>query len=166
MRETFEQLVARVNASAFVPSTKGESKMAKVVKLPKNREFSFKTTKGGAAEKYPWDEWLSGELLLLERSEGTENEKGTIDNITEKKDFEVSVNQMVPKVQIAARKRYKVVQISRHDVDGNKLHKALIIRARPMTDDERDAENERAEAERVKKEEAKARKAAPVVYSA
>lgn len=117
--------------------------MASKVKLPKGKEFTFKQTSGGGGEsKYPWDEWLNGELLLLERSEGTENEKGTIEVITTKRDFEVPRDAMPAKLKTAARRRYKVVQISKRDADGNRLeNEGLIIRARDMNDEERAEED-------------------------
>ena len=116
--------------------------MAKPIKLSKNREFTFAPTAGrGQESKYPWDEWLNGSLLLLERSTGVEGPKGTIEDITEKRDYEVPTGHMPPKLKAAARKRYKVVQISRKDADGNRLGDALIIRARDMDDHERAAED-------------------------
>ena len=111
--------------------------MAKPVKMAKNREFTFAATAKGQPSKYPWDEWLDGTLLLLERSTGTEDAKGTITQVSDRKDYEVSTDAMVPKLKTAARKRYKVVQISRKDADGNRLVDSLIIRARDMNDSER-----------------------------
>ena len=141
MRETLEHLYARINANAFVPNTENKV-MAQKIKLARGKEFTFPKTGGGVvASKYPWDEWFSGDLLLLERSEGTENEKGTIDTITVKKDYEVGNDAMLPKIKTAARKRYKVCQVSRYDADGNRLVNSLIIKARDMTDDEKQAED-------------------------
>lgn len=112
--------------------------MAKQIKLGKGREFNFAQPKAGGAEsKYPWDEWFDGSLLLLERSEGEDNDKGTIEHPTVKKDYEVSTNAMVPKLVTAARRKYKVVQVSRMDADGKRLQNALIIKARDMTPEER-----------------------------
>lgn len=151
----FERFVARVNAYGYLPLTDGESVMAKAIKLAKGREFTFAPTGGGQASKYPWDEWFSGTLLLIERSVGKENDKGAIEDITEKKDFEVSVDAMVPKLKTAARRRYKVVQISRRDADGNRLVESLILRARDMTTEERQAEDIlRAEEKAARKEKA------------
>lgn len=133
--------------------------MAKQVKLKGGREFNFaQATRQGAEAKYPWDEWFNGTLLLLERHEGVENEKGTIteEAATEKKDFGVSVNAMVPKLNTAARRRYKVCDISRFDADGKRLKDALIIRARDMTQEER-AEEDALRAE--EKAKARARRA-------
>ena len=157
----FERMVARINACAYLadePLTgSGEQLMAKHVKLARGKEFTFSASKGGMSAKYPWDEWLNGELLLLERSEGTEDEKGTISDISDKKDYEVATEQMPPKLKTAARRRYKVVQISRKDADGNRLTNALIIRARDMDADERTAEDLlRAEEKAAKKAEAEA----------
>ena len=116
--------------------------MAKELKLGKGKDFTFPAPgKGGGEAKYPWDAWLDGKLLLLEQSEGTVNEKGTVEAITAKKDYEVDTNGMIPKLKSAARRRYKVVQISRLDAEGKKLRNALIIRARDMTPSERDDED-------------------------
>ena len=130
--------------------------MAKPVKMPKNREFVFKSSSKGGS-KYPWDNWLNGDLLLLERSTGVEGETGSIVEIHEQKDYEAPTNYMPAKLKTAARNRYKIVQVSRVDADGNRLGDALIIRARDMTADERVAED----ALRIEeKEEAKAKKLA------
>lgn len=131
--------------------------MAKQVKLKRGQEFQFKAATGGAvASKYPWDEWFNGDLLIIERSEGKSDDKGTVVDITTKKDFEVSVDSMPAKIKTAARRRYKVVQVSRRDADGNKLEDALIIQARDMTDEEKVAEDQQRAEE---KEAAKAKKA-------
>lgn len=128
--------------------------MAKPVKLARGKEFTFKQTPSGIGEtKYPWDEWFNGDLLMLERSDGPENEKGTIEVPTTERDFGVPVNSMPAKIQTAARRRYKVVQISRLDTDGKKLTNALIIKARDM-----DA-SERAEEAILRAEEREAQKA-------
>ena len=87
---------------------------------------------GRAGGKYPWDEWFSGDLLLLEKS--TDGEK---------KDFDVDVGIMATTIKAVARRRYKIVQISRFDADGNKLADSLIIKARDMTAEERVAEDRR-----------------------
>jgi hypothetical protein len=114
--------------------------MPKAIKLGKNKEFNFATS-AAAVSKYPWDDWFNGQLLLLEQSEGTKDDKGTVTAITEKKDYEVATDAMPAKLKTAARRRYKVVQISRKDADGNRLQDSLIIRARDMTDEERQAED-------------------------
>lgn len=116
--------------------------MAQKVHLKKGKEFVFKAPAAGGALKYPWDEWFDGTLWMLERSEGPENEKGTIEAPTVARDYGVPTNAMVPKLHTAARRRYKVVQISRYDADGNRLKDALIIKARDMTPDERVAEDQ------------------------
>ncbi len=127
--------------------------MAHQVKLKKGQEFTFTSGGGGQASKYPWDEWFSGNLLLIERSTGTEDEKGTITTVTEKRDYEVATDAMPAKLKTAARRRYKVVQISRKDADGNKLGNGLIIKARDMTAEERQAEDIlRAEEKAARKE--------------
>lgn len=137
--------------------------MAKPIKLGKGKEFTFAPAGGGGqASKYPWDEWFAtddqgqGKLLLLEQSEGTKDEKGTVTGVTSKKDYEVDTNAMPAKLKTAARRRYKVVQVSRRDADGNKLVDSIIIRARDMDDDERTAEDllraeEKAEADAKRK---------------
>lgn len=141
--------------------------MAKAVKLAKGKEFTFTSAGAGQPSKYPWDEWFnpdpksfSNGLVMLERSEGTEDEKGTIVTVTEKRDYEVSNDAMVPKIKTAGRRRYKVVQVNRLDADGNKLENALIIRARDMTPDERIAEDilraEEKESQQARKDKEKA----------
>lgn len=135
--ESFEQLVARVNGLAFIPPADptGVRTMAKQVKLAKGKEFNFNVAKTGT--KYPWDEWFSGHLLMLERSDCDAD-----CNVTgEKRDYEVETDAMPPKLKTAARRRYKVVQVSRRDADGNKLANALIIKARDMTPEERQDED-------------------------
>lgn len=132
--------------------------MAKPVKLKKGQEFVFKAATGGAQQgKYPWDEWLNGELQLIERSDV--NEKGELVEGGVKRDFEVDIDAMPGKLKKAARMRYKVCQISRLDADGKKLENGLIIRARPMTNEEKVTEDEtRAEEKELDKERRKKRK--------
>lgn len=115
--------------------------MAKPVHLKKGKEFQFNVSTGSVAAKYPWDEWFDGRLIMLERSSGTENDKGTIVEVTEKRDYEVPTNGMPPKIHTAARRRYKVCQISRVDPDGHRLKDAFIIKARDMTPEERQDED-------------------------
>ena len=161
MRETLEQLVARVNASAFIP-LEDYTAMAKPVKLGKGKTFTFASPKGGGqSSKYPWDEWFKGDLLMLERSSGTEGEKGTIETVTDKRDYEVPNEAMPPKIKTAARRRYKVCQISRVDADGNRLVDALIIQARDMTAEERVEEDILRAEEKAAKAEAKEADSAP-----
>ncbi len=123
--------------------------MAKPVKLKQGREFAFRSAAGtGAVSKYPWDEWFSGDLLMLEKDVTASDGK------IHKRDFGVDIDTMPPKIKTAARRRYKVVQISRLDADGNKLVESLIIRARDMTAEERQAEDlKRAEEKAAKQEE-------------
>ncbi len=140
--------------------------MAKTIKVAKGKEFAFKAApKGGGGEsKYPWDAWFAptrgkdgtplhtdgqGELLLLEQSLGTKDDKGTVTEVTEKRDFEVDTNTMPAKLKTAARKRHKVCQISRIDADGKKLKDSIIIRARDMDAEERLAEDVLREEERA-----------------
>lgn len=114
--------------------------MAKQVKLGKGREFSFKAA-GAQATKYAWDEWFTGDLLMLEQAVGTGvDEKGNITGVSDPKDFAVSIDAMIPKLKTAGRRRYKVIQVSRYDADGKRLVGCLIIKARPMDADERVAE--------------------------
>lgn len=113
--------------------------MAKPVKLGKGKEFVFKTAGSGKVSQYPWDEWFTGDLLLLERS--IVDADGKVASPKDKRDFDVDVNFMPAKLKTAARRRYKVVQVSRTDADGHKLKDSLIIRARDMTPDERAAED-------------------------
>lgn len=115
--------------------------MPKTVKLKKGQEFTFKKAAGGGGGgKYDWDGWFNGELLLIERSDV--NEDGELVDGGTKRDFEVETDAMPAKIKTAARRRYKVVQISRLDADGNKLENGgLIIKARDMTDEERQAED-------------------------
>lgn len=122
--------------------------MPKPVKLPKNKEFQFKSA-SGAASKYAWDEWFNGDLLMLERS--VYDGGGAL---KEKKDYDVETDAMAPKIKTAARRRYKVVQISRLDADGNKLKDALIIKARPMMEDEKQAEDLKRAEEKAARAEA------------
>ena len=134
--------------------------MAKPVKLAKGKEFHFPTSRSGKASKYPWDEWFNPDpnkyasgLVMLEQSTGEKDEKGNVISVEDKLDYEVSTEQMVIKIKGAARKRYKVVQVSRHDVDGNLLDGAVIIKTRDMTEDEREAEDiYRAEKKAAKQE--------------
>lgn len=148
--ERLKRLVSQANAGAYIPpidptGSKGRRTMAQKVKLPKGKEFQFPTARVGTfAAKYPWDEWFNGDLLLLERSEGPENEKGTVieGQETVKRDYNVPTNAMFPKIKTAARRRYKVVQTSRRDHEGNKLpNGGIIIKGRDMTAEERAEED-------------------------
>lgn len=153
MRDRLERLTAAANASAYIPPedpTAGKVKvhMPQKIKLKKGEEFKF----GGATgqpSKYPWDEWFTGELLLLERSDVDKD-----GNVTgEKRDFDCEVDALPGKIKAAARRRYQVVQISRRDADGKKLENGLIIRSRPMTDEEKQAEDVRRAEEREARKE-------------
>lgn len=115
--------------------------MPKQVKLARGREFAFKAGKAGRESKYDWDAWLKGDLLQIEQSVGEKDEDGNVVEVTEKKDYEVRTEAMPGKLRSAARRRYKVVQVSRLDADGHPLKNALIIQARDMTPDERTAED-------------------------
>ena len=166
--EKLRQLLARANASAFFPpidptGSKGKAVMAKGIKVPKGKEIVFGST-GGGGIKYPWDTWFSpdvkefpGGLVLIERSEGPENSKGTVVEGTEttKRDYGVPVDAMPPKIKTAARRRYKVVEISRKDWEGNRLENGgFILRSRDMTADERVAEDLLRAEEKAKRAEA------------
>lgn len=138
--------------------------MAKPVKLKKGQEFTFKSAAGGGGtSKYPWDEWFNGDLLLLERSDVTVDGEGKAALAAggTKRDFEVERDAMPGKLKFAARRRYKVVQISKRDADGKPLeHEGLIIRARDMTPEERQEEDIlRAEEKEESAERRAARKA-------
>ena len=62
--------------------------MAQKIKLAKGREFTFKAPSKGGSSKFAWDEWLNGDLLMIEQSEGDKDEKGnTVEaTVTAKKD--------------------------------------------------------------------------------
>lgn len=154
--ETLEQLVARINAGAYLSppnptgalkgaGKKGRSKM-KEVKLPKGKEFTFKSA--APQSKFDWDAWFSGKLVMIERSVFGHDGK-----VTEKRDYEAGTDEMPAKLKAAARRKYKVLQISRRDADGKKLEDAIILKARDMTPDERQAEDlRRAEEKAARKE--------------
>lgn len=132
--------------------------MPKAIKLPKNKEFTFKAA-AGQASKYDWNGWFNGDLLMLERSEmtptGLNDAKGKPTfKVVVAKDFDVEVDAMPPKIKTAARRRYKVVQISRVDADGNKLKDAIIIKARDMTADEKASEDIKRAEEKAARAEA------------
>lgn len=131
-----ELLVRRLNAGSYLPPINEVTAMAKHVKLAKGKEFVF--AKSGGLSKYPWDQWLNGDLLLLEQS--------VLDvdgNVTEKRDFDVAVDAMVAKLRTATRRRYKMVQVSKKDSDGQKIEGGLIIKAHDMTAEQRQAEDVR-----------------------
>lgn len=129
--------------------------MAKLVKMPKNREFVFKAPSKGKESRYDWAEWFKtnddgqGQLLMLEQSAGDKDDNGDVVEVTEKRDYESRTDQMPGKIKAAARRHYKVVQISRTDYDNNKLENSLIIKARDMTPDEVEAEDIRRAEEKA-----------------
>ena len=156
--DRLRRLVAQANAGAFIPPSDptGATKMAREFKMPKGAKLA-KTAATGET-KYPWDEWFSGKLLLIERSEGAENDKGTIEVPTTVRDYGVPRDAMGPKIKTAARRRYKVVDVYRRDHNGAKLeNEGLLIQARDMTDEERVTEDilraEEKEKAKQKKEE-------------
>lgn len=149
--EQMRRLVARINANAYLP-TEGLT-MAKQVKLAKGQEFTFKSPKSGGS-KYPWDEWFTGELLMLEQDIGTgTDDKGNITGVTKKLDFNVSIDAMIPKIKTAGRRRYLVVDVSRDDIHGKRLKGALIIKSRPMMEIERIDEDKKRAYEKARDEE-------------
>src|SRR4051812_38905260 len=115
--------------------------MAKLVKLPRGKEFQFRPSNRGGGSRYEWEKWFDGQTWLLEQSLGEKNEQGAVVKVTEKRDYEAPNVWMPSKVKLAGRKRYKVVQVSRLDADGQKLEGAIIIKARDMDADERAAED-------------------------
>lgn len=161
MPESFSELVARMNASAFIanpdPTANGGLKMAREFKLAKGKTYAFKPANAGAqVSRYAWDEFFNGKLILIERSDvDADNNllKGPDGKPVAKRDFEVDVQAMIGKIKHAARKRYKVVQIGRHDADGSRLKDALVLQARDMDKDERAAEDVLRAEEREKNKE-------------
>lgn len=129
--------------------------MPKAVKLPKNKEFTFRPAGGGGGvSKYDWDGWFAPDpvkyptgLIMIERS--VYDGGGSL---KEKRDYDVPTDSMLPKIKTAARRRYKVVQVSRLDADGNKLVDALILKGRDMMADERIEENRKRAAEKAEHE--------------
>lgn len=149
--DRLRRLLAEANAGAYIPppdptgSTRGVT-MAREFKMPKGAKLTKAAGGGGFTAKYSWDEWFSGKpaLVLIERSSGPENDKGTVEDhaATTKRDYGVPVNAMPPKIHTAARRRYKVVDVFRRDHTGAKLeHNGLILQPRDMTPDERQAED-------------------------
>lgn len=121
--------------------------MPKHVKVGKGKEFVFKSGREGRAREsqYDWDSWFNGDLLLIEQSEGEKDAKGAVVSVGVKKDFDEPINKMVFKTRLAARQRYKHLDVSRYDSDNNRLDNAFVIRARDMSDEERAQEDERRE---------------------
>ncbi len=114
----------------------------KQVKLHRGRtEFPFKATKGPQS-KYPWDKWLDGNLNQISAGE----------------DFELERDQMVGKLRGAARRRFKVVSISKLDQDDKPLENALVIQARDMTPEEKESERARRAGRKAKKAEKRSAK--------
>lgn len=133
--------------------------MAKLVKLPKGREFTFRPTpRGGMAAKYDWDQWFDGQTWMLEQSIGEKDKTGAVVKVSDKKDYEIATVWMPSKLKMAGRKRYKVVQVSRVDANGDKLQDAVILKARDMTQEEREAEDLLRAEEEAKRVEARMRK--------
>ena len=122
--------------------------MPKKVTLPKGKTFEFKKATG-AGSKYNWDAMFTGDLVLI--SKGTDDQLKTGDC-----DYTVAEDAMIPKIKTAARRRYKVVSVSRVDHQGNKLVDSLILQARDMTADERTAEDQKRAEEKIARAEARA----------
>lgn len=154
--ERLRRLVAVINASAWIPNNVGERLMAKQVKLAAGQSFAFSSGRDTESD-YKWDEWLNGDLLLLEQHVGEKDEKGTVTKIREKRDYAVNTDAMPGKLRSAARRRFRVVEISRKDAMGEKLVDSLIIRSREMTPDEKIAEKKLREEEKAERK-AKAKK--------
>lgn len=138
--------------------------MAKLVKVPKNKEFHFRPSTRGNVSKYNWDEWFDGQTWMLEQSKGEKDSTDTVVVVEEKGDYDIPTAWMPGKLKLAARKKYKVVQVSRFDANGDKLQDAVIIRARDMSEEERAQEDalraEEEEKKAVKRAEKRAEKAA------
>ena len=124
--------------------------MAKPVKLSKGKKITFAPPRSGARGQYDWDRWFNPDphkfpegLVLLEQSLGEKDESGNVVNVTEKRDFSMSPKFMVLKIRGAARRRFKIVQVTRNDADGNRMEDAIIIQARDMTEDEKHIERVR-----------------------
>ncbi len=111
----------------------------KTFKFAKGKNIdSLRANKGGGAgSKYPWDAIFDGNPNVLTKGE----------------DYTVATEAMGPKIKTAARRRYKTVEVFTKDPDGNKLEDQLIVIARDMTAEERQAED-------VKRAEEKAKRAA------
>lgn len=117
--------------------------MAQAFKVDAGKELVGRVgSSGGFARKYDWDSWFAGDLLLIERSSGGENDKGTITSIKTKRDYEVPNDGMPPKIKTAARHRYMVCDIYRTNPNtGARLKDSLLIQGRKMTAEERVAED-------------------------
>ncbi len=130
-------------------SQRGLQQLGLSIRLTDNGTEIVLQVRRAGATRYPWDEWFAPEL----NEEGTQvHEDGrsplwllerdvTVDEKIQERDFDVKVEAMPKKLETAARERYKVVQYSFNDPDGNKLIDSLIIQARDMTADERSAED-------------------------
>lgn len=162
-------LVGRANAYGYIHPKSGGRKMAKQIKLKGGKTFDF--GKKASVSVYPWDAWLNGDLLLLERSDvtwvpetpGDTSDKGewVQDPSGTVRDFTVERDAMPGKLKFAGRRRYKIVQISKRDADGRKLaNEGLIIQARDMTPDEIVAEDELRAEEKAGRADKKAAKKA------
>jgi hypothetical protein len=146
-RESLEDMVARINRNSFIPPPQKETRIMKTVKMSKKQLDAIEShnvrSGGGFTAKYPWEDFFNGELNLLERHDGPENDKGTIedDKATVRRDYGVPNDGMLPKIKTAARARYLVCAIYRKDADGKRLVNSMYVRARPMTAEERTAED-------------------------
>lgn len=112
--------------------------MPKVFKFTKGKSVeSLRAHKGGQASKYAWDAILNGDPQIITKGE----------------DYHAETDAMPPKIKLAARRRYKMVEVFQKDPDGNKLTDQLIVIATDMTPEQRQAED-------VKRAEEKAKRAA------
>lgn len=74
-RETLEQMVARLNAGAYIPNSdpeppnapRGKKETQTMPKQIKAKDFAFKAPT--QTSKYSWNEWLNGDALVLVRGE-------------------------------------------------------------------------------------------------
>lgn len=101
------------------------------------KKFEFKPA--SAKSKYPWDAMFNGDLNVLVKGE----------------DYDVDTAHMIPKLKTAARRRYKIVEVSTRDHKGDKLEDMLIIRARDMNEQERADEDAKRAQEKVNRAEAR-----------
>lgn len=118
--------------------------MAKKIELPKSFTFETRSFGGGGAAKYPYDQWFNGEAWLISKGE----------------DYPGKTAYMPYKLTLAALKRGKHVDISRVGPNGESLKDALLIKARPLTEEEKLHAKERLAALKAQAATRKARKAA------
>lgn len=127
--------------------------MAKQIELPK--DFTPRDSQTGGGLKYPWDDWFNNQPWIIERSDGPESEVGSVieGRETVRRDYNVPIEGMPPKLKTAARRRYKVFTVlQRTDPahkDGRKLpNGGYCIQTRDMTVAERKEEDALREEEK------------------